>query len=118
MERFLRRGHFEKHINRLRKSYKIKRNQVISQLQSCTFSDKLAIEEQDAGLHFLLRLDTAYTDRELVKLLGDAGIRAHTLSHYYAGEVPPSSRRCLVINYSGLSIDRLKQALEKLAEFL
>ena len=118
LERFLRRGHFEKHINRLRKSYKIKRNQVISQLQSCTFSDKLAIEEQDAGLHFLLRLDTAYTDRELVKLLADAGIRAHTLSHYYAGEVPPSSRRCLVINYSGLSIDRLKQALEKLAEFL
>ena len=118
LERFLRRGHFEKHINRLRKSYKIKRNQVISQLQSCTFSDKLTIEEQDAGLHFLLRLDTAYTDSELTGLLCDAGIRAHTLSHYYAGEVPPGSRRCLVINYSGLSIDGLKQALEKLAEFL
>ena len=118
LERFLRRGHFEKHINRLRKSYKIKRNQVISLLQSCTFSDKLAIEEHSSGLHFLLRLDTAHTDRELVDLLADAGIRAHTLSHYYAGEVPPTSHRCLVINYSGLSVDALGLALDKLAQLL
>ena len=118
LERFLRRGHFEKHINRLRKAYKIKRNQVISAVQSCTFSDKLTIEEHSSGLHFLLRLDTPRTDRELTRLLAGAGIRAHTLSHYYAGEVPASSRRCLVINYSGLSLDAFRQALEKLAEFL
>ena len=68
--------------------------------------------EQDAGLHFLLKVDSAYTDHELTQRLDDAGIRIRTLSDYYHENVHDTG--CLVVNYSGLKEERLTQALEAL----
>ncbi len=116
LARFLSRGHFEKHINRMRKYYKSRRNQVISVLQSCTFACNLTILEQDAGLHFLLKIDTPLTDEELTERLAQAGIRVRTLSHYYHGPVGPEKRRHLVVNYAGLDPEALQQALDRLAQ--
>ena len=112
LARFLSRGHFEKHINRMRKFYKNRRNAVVSLLENCAFSDRLTILEQDAGLHFLLKVDSAYTDHELTQRLDDAGIRIRTLSDYYHENVHDTG--CLVVNYSGLKEERLTQALEAL----
>ena len=113
LARFLGRGYFEKHINRMRKFYKNRRNQVISILENCQFSDKLTILEQDAGLHFLLKIDTTLTDEELSAALQAAGIRVHTLNHYFHHPLT-NSTRCLVVNYSGLDADVLEQSLQRL----
>ena len=98
LARFLSRGHFEKHINRMRKFYKTKRNRVVSILENWEFSNKLTILEQDAGLHFLVKADTSLTDRELEALLDRAGIRVLPLSSYYHGQVPETVGHCLVVN--------------------
>ncbi len=116
LARFLSRGHFEKHINRMRKVYKNRRNTVISMLQSCAFAHRMTILEQDAGLHFLLKLDTALTDRELTARLDTAGIRVRALSEYYHEGSRDLS--CLVINYSGLKEERLQKALESLSSVM
>ena len=110
LARFLSRGHFEKHINRMRKFYKARRNTVVSLLETCAFSDRLTILEQDAGLHFLLKVDTRYTDRELTGLLEERGIRVKALSEYYHEDT--ADRHCLVVNYSGLKEEALVQALD------
>lgn len=109
LARFLSRGHFEKHINRMRKFYKIRRNRVLSIIQSCPFADKLSIREENAGLHFLLRTDLPMTDRELVATCADMGIRVCCLAEYYHGPVPEWAEKCLVINYSGLTEDDLNR---------
>lgn len=117
LERFLSRGYFEKHINRMRKSYKARRNRLIELLRQCPFADKLTILEQDAGLHFLVRVDTALSDGALTGLLENAGIRVRALSSYYHGPVPAEDKSCLVVDYSGLGdqdFDALKQALAQL----
>ena len=112
LARFLSRGYFEKHINRMRKLYKNRRNLVISCLKRCPFAEKLTILEQDAGLHFLLKVDTDLTDAELTARLAKAGIRVQALSEFYHdyGE----DQRCLVINYSGVREDELEQAMDAL----
>jgi len=112
LARFLSRGHFERHINRMRKFYKSRRNAVMSLLEGCAFSRRLSILEQDAGLHFLLQVRTQRTDRELTAFLADAGIRVKALSEYYHDGC--EDRHCLVVNYSGLKEDALRQALELL----
>ena len=112
LARFLSRGHFEKHINRMRKFYKNRRNLVVSLLESCNFSNRLTILEQDAGLHFLLWVDTSLSDRELTQRLKEAGIRIQSLSDYYHDS--KEDRHCLVVNYSGLKEEALQMALEKL----
>ena len=114
LARFLSRGHFEKHINRMRKFYRSRRNRIIEILKNCPFSDRLTILEQDAGLHFLLKVDTSLSDRELIRELEDCGIHIHALSHYYHGAYRDS--HMLVVNYALLSDERLENALSELAE--
>ena len=111
LARFLSRGYFEKHINRMRKYYKNRRNQVIASLSSCAFSEKLTIREEDAGLHFLLKVDTPLSDSELVQYCEARGVRLRALSSYYHLPVPEEDTHCLVINYAGLSQTDLEQVL-------
>jgi len=111
LARFLSRGYFEKHINRMRKYYKARRNQVVSALNSCPFSEVLSIREEDAGLHFLLKVDTAMSDEELVRLCEEKGVRLRALSSYYHLTIPEEDRRCLVINYAGVNQESLEKVL-------
>ena len=115
LARFLSGGWFEKHINRMRKSYRTRRNRIISLLESSPIADRITILEQDAGLHFLLRIRTEKTDAELTALCAAAGIRVMTLRDYYEDAVPPWAEKCLVINYSGLEEEQLLLALERLS---
>ena len=114
LARFLERGHFEKHINRMRKFYRQRRNRVVAALLACPIAGKLTIREEDAGLHFLLKIDTQLTDDDLTAACTRAGIRIRTLSSYYHGQVPSDDRRCLVVNYAALREEELEQILKDL----
>lgn len=101
LARFLSRGYFEKHINRMRKFYKSRRDKVVAALNSCPWRNKIIICEQDAGLHFLVQVDTKLTDAALVDIWAKQGILVQPLSSFYHGG-NPSVAGTLVINYSGL----------------
>ena len=116
LARFLSRGYFEKHINRMRKFYKNRRNRVVAALENCAFSEKLTILEQNAGLHFLLKVDTDLSDRALTEKLVAAGIRIRTLSSYYHDKA--EDLHCLVVNYSGLKEEALEQALSSAVDIM
>lgn len=115
---FLSQGYFEKHINRMRKFYKARRNRVLEELYRIPFANRLTVLEQDAGLHFLVRVDTERTDGELTALCAHAGIRVRCLSEYYHGAVPDSARHCLVVNYGGLREENLPAVVPLLTKLL
>ena len=79
LARFLETGHFEKHINRMRKFYKSRRNQLVAAVACCAWADRLTILEENAGLHFLIKVKTDLTDRELTERVLAAGIRVRSL---------------------------------------
>lgn len=114
LARFLSRGYFEKHINRMRKFYKARRNRVLESIWACRYRGRLTIREADAGLHFLLKVDTALSEEALLASFAEAGIRVQTLGSYYSGPVPQEDTRCLVINYSGLTEQQMTLLEEKL----
>ena len=118
LARFLSQGYFEKHINRMRKFYRNRRNLVIDLLQGSPFARRVTILEQDAGLHFLLRVDTDRPDGALTARCAKCGIRVQALSEFYEGTVPEWAAHCLVINYSGVNEENLPLALEALARTL
>ena len=115
LARFLSQGHFEKHINRMRKFYKQQRNRLLQIIRSCPQSQRLTIEEADAGLHFLVKVDTPRSDPELEQYCQSLGLKIRTLSSYYHGLVPESSLHRIVVNYSGLQdqdLENLQSILE------
>lgn len=116
LTRFLQDGYFEKHLNRMRKAYKSRRNAVVSMLLASPFADRIQILEQDAGLHFLVKVQADLTERQLVTKCASAGIRVQTLSSYYHGAIPTEDRNCLVINYSGLHPEQIEALSQKLKE--
>ena len=105
LARFIAGGHFEKHINRMRKFYKAQRNRVMDMILNSQFRDSVAILEENAGLHFLLR--TPLSDKDLSQRCRQEGLRIRTLASYYHGQVPEEHSRCIVVNYGGLSEEEL-----------
>ena len=103
LERFLGEGHFEKHINRMRKFYKNQRNRLVQLLKTSPIAEEIAILEQNAGLHFLLRVATEEPDEALTARWANAGIRVRALSEFYHGPVPEEDRHCLVVSYDSLT---------------
>lgn len=109
LARFLSEGHFEKHINRMRKFYRSRRNRLLEIIRTCRWADKLTIEEADAGLHFLVHVDTALSDQELEQFCRQMGLGVRCLSRYYFTAPPETSLHRIVVNYSGLHEDDLSR---------
>lgn len=63
LAQFLAGGWYEKHLSRMRKHYRQKRDAVIAAVYKSPLAPYAAITEEDAGLHFLLRLDGARRTR-------------------------------------------------------
>ncbi len=114
LARFLGEGHFEKHINRMRKFYRARRNRLLEILKSCRWAERLTIEEADAGLHFLVNVDTELSDEALEAFCAGLGLRVRCLSRYYFGPPPRESLHRIVVNYSGLK----EKDMEALGEIL
>ena len=117
LSEFLARGHYEQHLNRVRKRYHQKRDAVIACIRSGPLAQRAEIMEQDAGLHFLVRLDTTLPDETLRQRAAERGLRLALLSDYYrpGGAAP---HHVLVVNYSGIELEKLPQALARLAEII
>lgn len=112
LARFLDRGYFEKHINRMRKFYKARRNRVMAALAQCSQADRLEIMEENAGLHFLVRVNVGFSQQEIQDYCAQRGIRVRMLSSYYHTPVPEWAEKCVVVNYSGLSQLQIEQLEE------
>lgn len=116
LARFLEEGYFEKHINRMRSFYRSQRDLLTDAIKKSPLSSHARIREEDAGLHFLLELDTSMTDAELVQRAQTAGIRLTCLSQYYhEGNPIPHT---LVLNYSAIHTERIAEAVRRLSEVI
>ncbi|MDO4483413.1 MAG: PLP-dependent aminotransferase family protein [Clostridia bacterium] len=59
---FIKRGHFDRHIHRVRKQYRSRRERILNLFNASSLKSISSIEEKDAGFHFILRLNTRLTD--------------------------------------------------------
>ena len=82
-------------------------------LERCPAADKLTILEQDAGLHFLLKVETALDDRALTALFAQSGLHVQPLSSFCTHPTE-DCRGMLVINYSAVDEKALEEGLGKL----
>lgn len=115
LAKFLERGYLEKHINRMRNYYRKTRDIILENIINLKKNKKLHIMEEDAGLHFLLQVDTGLSDKQLVTRAAEKGINISCLSQYYYDK-SEAKEHILVINYSGINTNDLKEAVDKLFE--
>ena len=114
---FISRGHFEKHINRMRLYYGRQRRKILDCIEKSRLHGQCRVIENDSGLHFLLELETGLSDREIMKRLQEQGIHMAALSQYYLAGQPEDQHRFL-INYSNVDLSKLETALDVLADII
>ncbi len=114
---FIGEGYFERHINRMKTLYRTKRDAVIDAIEKSAFASKVTIREENAGLHFLMKLETKKTDEEILRLALEEGIRLSFLSEYTHAPKAEDAHT-LVMNYSGIDIKKLPEGMKKLERIL
>lgn len=115
LARFLDGGYYEQHLARMRTEYRSRRSALLDALRRSPFAHRIHITEQGAGLHFLLRLDTARSDAALALCAAERGVRLGFLSEYTRRKDAVFDHT-LVLNYAGLEQERLGQAMALLTE--
>ena len=108
---FMKEGHFSRHLNRMRKLYKKKLEQLTDSL--APFFPAVAISGEQAGMHIVLTVQTGLSEKELVERAKQSSIRVFGLSSYdIHGKALPTPQ--IVLGFGGLTIEEIQQAVRKL----
>jgi GntR family transcriptional regulator/MocR family aminotransferase len=110
---FMNKGYFERHIHRMKKYYKTKRDSMLRVFEKSDISKYATIDEKDAGNHFLMHIDTALSDTEIKWIARKNGIKLDCLSEYCESEKELHSHT-VIVNYSDIDEISFGKALEVL----
>ena len=116
MAKFIDLGYYETHINRMRNLYRAKRDVLLSAIDKSNLSKVARIYEEDAGLHFILEVNTKYPDAEFCNRARQKGVNIKALSEYFFKATP--SEHKFVINYSSVEKSNMKKAVQILADLI
>ena len=111
LARFISEGYFEKHINRMRNYYCNKRDKLLHAIENSPLASYVTISEEDAGLHFLLKINTTLSDQEFLQKLEQKGIKLSSLSQYF--QAPPKEvEHIFIINYSFVAEENIEKVIQ------
>ena len=102
LARFIREGHFTRHLARMRMEYKRRRDGLTAALEAAFGRENLRLGGLHTGLHLLLGLQNGPPEAEMVARAAAAGVRLTGLSRYYhasGAACPPST---VVLGYGAL----------------
>lgn len=108
---FINQDYFEKHINRMRNYYRKIRDELLNEIKLSPLNEKCSVSEEKSGLHFLLKVNTALDDDELILKAKEKGLRISCLSQYYLGNRETAPKHILIMNYSAIAAADIKPAV-------
>jgi len=114
---FMSDGYFERHINRMRVYYRNQRNEILNTINNSRLRGKCDILEEDAGLHFLIKVKTGMKDEELVREALKKGIRITCLNDYSSFK-KTDNEHIIILNYSGIKFEMIPKAINMLADVI
>ena len=111
---FIKEGHYERHLNRMRAIYGHKQESLVGELKK--LSDICSIRGEDAGVHLLLEFRNGLTEAELIRRAEAESIRVYPLSEYSIDATAPGRRPTILLGYATMTEKKLREAAERLAE--
>lgn len=118
LARFIRDGHFDRHLRRTRVHNGQRRAALVAALDE-HLGDRVEVLGANAGLHVMLRLrDVPLADEaELIAEAERAGVRVYTPARFYsAARDRPEAE--LLLGYASLSLTQIKRGIARLAGVL
>lgn len=117
MAEFIAKGHFQRHIRRMRRAALSRRNALLAgwpaDLRGCEAMPKVV-----AGLHCAVRVESLAREQELVAKANSVGVEINPLSDYWLPESsePVDNRAGLVLGFAAVPEVEIAEALVKLRQ--
>ncbi|MGN0728655.1 PLP-dependent aminotransferase family protein [Treponema sp.] len=125
---FIKEDYYSKHIIRMKNYYRNLRNELISRIENSELKNFVQIHEEEAGLHFLLFINSKSGGKTLKSRLKKNGIKIASLKEFfYENEDFPLSffyqdknkiplDKIFVVNYSGIEKQKIPKTVSLLLE--
>lgn len=114
---FIKKGYFEKHINRMRLHYGRKRAQILQIIRNIFSNNECEILENDSGLHFLLQFNTKVPDEYVKEKLREKKIKIVTVADFDT-EGKKQDKHQFILNYSNMNPNELENALKYIKKII
>jgi GntR family transcriptional regulator/MocR family aminotransferase len=107
-------GYFERHIRRMRQLYN-RRRQVLIQALENYLGDKITILGANAGIHLMVKIETALSDEIMIQKAAAVGIGLISARGYY---LQPQHQGEFIFGYAQLEETQIKQGIWQLSQVL
>ena len=112
LQQFMEEGHFERHLNRMRKTYRVKHDEMLQLLKP--FRKKFQIQGENAGTYLALTSKEGRAEEELIALAKSAGVKVYGMSQHL--DIEDEEYHGILLGFGGLSLEEMKEGLELLAQ--
>ena len=113
LARFLREGHFERHLSRMKVVYRARKEALVSAFSASRLSPYITLYGQDDGLHSLMHVKSTQSGSELAKRAKSVGINFTPIKDYSLDYNSPDSPD-LVFGFSELLKEKIPDLLHAL----
>ena len=110
LNEFVRDGYFERHLNKMRKLYRVKHELLLECLQP--FRDRFAVSGENAGLHLLLTSKSGVPEEELVRKAALQQVRVYGLSESMVEDAADSAT--VLLGFGGLPEEKIREGTKLL----
>ena len=107
LEIFIKEGYFERHLNRMRTNYRIKRDILIESIKK--YLPKARVAENNSGLHILMTLEDL-SEKEILDCGVNTGVRFYPISVFYTGKNIKKST--VLVGFASLTEDDIKKGIK------
>ncbi|MHA7964834.1 MocR-like pyridoxine biosynthesis transcription factor PdxR [Paenibacillus sp. CAU 1782] len=112
LEIFMKNGHWEAHIRKMRNVYRQKQSTLISKIQDLMGS-QASIIGQDAGLHILLRVHNGMEEQQLIQTAAQEGVKVYPVSPFWSQQ-SQAERNMVQLGFGGLNKNAITEGIHSL----
>ena len=107
-------GHFERHIRRMRQLYNLRRQALIRALEKY-LGDRIFILGENAGIHLMAKIKTDLSDETVIQKAAAAGVGLISARNYY---LQPKNQGEFIFGYGQLEPSEIDRGIFLLAQVL
>ena len=104
-------GYYERNISRMKNYYRQQRNRILSAFSETKLIKSIQIQEDKAGLHFILYIGELKDDAKFVRYLEKHKISIAPVSKFCYHKSENFAHK-FIINYTDVTEDKLMYALD------
>jgi GntR family transcriptional regulator/MocR family aminotransferase len=111
---FIREGHLERHLRRMRMLYDTRRQALVRALNE-RFGERVTILGENSGMHLMIRLRSGFGNAEVIRRAARAGVGLNDARIYYLGRLGGGEGE-FVLGYASLSERKIHEGIKRLAK--